>query len=211
MNYVMHNGKRLYFKRGWNEDAVRGYYNGLLLEQDADSPHRYEYGDFRVEGGDTVADIGAAEGNFALDAVERAGALFIFEADTDWLAALEKTFEPWKEKVVIVNKFVSDTAGESTLRLDDFFAGKEINFIKADVEGAEACVLKGAEETLRSSARIKIALCTYHKQHDAEEFEQTLGGAGFSTEFSNGYMIFKWDKTLSAPYLRKGLIRGVKQ
>jgi precorrin-6B methylase 2 len=211
MNYVIHNNKRLYFKRGLDENAVRNYYNGLLIEQDMDSPHRYESGDFRVENGDVVVDIGAAEGNFALDVVERAGTVYLFEADAAWLPALEKTFEPWIEKVIIVNKFVSDTNDENTIRLDDYFAGKEVDFIKVDVEGAEARILKGAENLLRNSGHIKAAVCTYHRQHDAEEFEQTLKSMNFSTEFSRGYMIYHYDKFFRHPYLRRGLIRGVKK
>jgi len=51
---------------------------------------------------------------------------------------------PWKEKVVIVNKFISNTTEDNHITLDDFLAGNKIDFIKADIEGAERKLLKGA-------------------------------------------------------------------
>jgi hypothetical protein len=67
MYYVLHKNKRLYFPRNWKEEFVKEAYNELIAEQDPDSPHCYEIGDFCVKTGDVVADIGTAEGNFALD------------------------------------------------------------------------------------------------------------------------------------------------
>jgi hypothetical protein len=211
MQYTMHENKRLYFKHGMDEETIKNYYSGLLLEQDIDSPHRYEYGDFKVDNEDVIVDVGTAEGNFALGVVERAKMLYLFEADKTWLPALKKTFEPWKEKVIINNNFVSDITEENTVRLDDYFEGSGINFLKMDVEGAELLVLTGAERLLRNSKHIKIAACTYHRQDDAEKIEKVLSNMGFSIEFSKGYMIYKYDKFLGAPYLRKGLIRGEKK
>jgi hypothetical protein len=211
MLYVIHENKPLFFKHDLNEEKIKKYYNGLLIEQDIDSPHRYEYGDFMVANGDIVVDIGVAEGNFALSVVERAKQLYLFEGDENWLPALSKTFEPWKEKIIIINKFVSDTNSENTVRLDTYFEGKKIDFIKIDVEGSESQVLKGAEKLLCGSKRIKTAVCTYHKQQDANEIEQMLNGMGFTTEFSKGYMLYKYDTLLGPPYLRKGIIRGVKE
>ena len=83
MCYVLYDSKRLYFKKGWSEERVQGYYNSLLIEQDAASPHRYESADFRVREGDVVVDAGVAEGIFALSVVERAKELYLFEADKD--------------------------------------------------------------------------------------------------------------------------------
>ena len=103
--YVLQEGKRMYFPAAWSRGAVVKYYNGLLIEQDAQSPHRYEYGSFRVEQGDVVVDVGTAEGNFALLVAERARKLYLFEGDVSWLEPLRKTFEPWHEKVTIVNKY----------------------------------------------------------------------------------------------------------
>jgi hypothetical protein len=72
--------------------------------------------------------------------------------------------------------------------------------------------LKGAQAILSRPTPMKVVLCTYHKHNDAETLDQILTEKGFHTEFSKGYMIFShevYDK-LSPPYLRRGLIRGIK-
>ena len=209
MKYVLHEGKCLYFKTDWTEEEIQIYYNSLLLEQDTDSPHRYETGNFKVNEGDVVVDLGVAEGNFALSVVERAKQLYLFEADKTWIPVLEKTFAPWKDKVVIVNKYVSDRTTDTEVCLDDYFNGTEINFLKIDVEGAELKAL--GSKILSSKKNIKIAVCTYHQQNDTKKINKILQANEFYTEFSKGYMIFKYDKDLKEPYLRKGLIRARKQ
>ncbi|MDR2145852.1 MAG: FkbM family methyltransferase [Tannerella sp.] len=208
MKYVMHENKRLYFSPAWKEKRIKEYYTMSLTEQDIASPHRYEYENFEVNDGDVVVDIGVAEGNFALSVVERAKKIYLFETEEDWVLALKKTFEPWREKVVIVNKFVSDHNTENEICLDDYFEDQEINFMKVDVEGAEMEVLQGARELLSNQKKLKIAICTYHKQNDAEIINSYLETNRFQTTFSKGYVICFWDRKLSAPWLRKGLIRA---
>ena len=209
MYYVLHENKRLYFKTNWTEEQVKEYYNSLLIEQDIDSPHRYEYGTFRVNN-DIVADIGAAEGIFALSVVERAKKIYLFEADASWIPVLEKTFEPWSNKVVIVNKFVSNTNTDNTICLDEYFSVEKVSFLKADVEGSEIQLLQGVQKLL-SQGGLKLAICTYHGQNDSELINDFLIQKGYLTEFSKGYMLFLADKNLSAPWLRKALIRGTSR
>jgi hypothetical protein len=212
MHYVLQDNKRLYFKRAWGEEKVQAYYNGLLMEQDAASPHRYETDNFSVAAGDVVVDAGAAEGNFALSVVERAKKIYLFEADEEWIEALQATFAPWKEKVVVVNRYVSDYDSPTHVSFDTFFGTAPVDFIKADIEGAEPLLLAGAKALLSRSASMKIVLCTYHRHRDAERLRRTLVESGFRTAFSKGYMIFFYEMydRLRPPYLRRGLVRGVK-
>ena len=77
-------------------------YNLLSKEQDVRSAHRYLDGAFTFEKGEILVDAGVAEGNFALDVVEKASKLILFEADREWIEPLQATFAPWKEKIVIV-------------------------------------------------------------------------------------------------------------
>jgi hypothetical protein len=125
---------------------------------------------------------------------------------------LEATFAPWKEKVVIVNKYVSDNDKKNNVTLDAFFRNEKIDFIKADIEGAEPRLLAGAKAILSRQAPMKVVLCTYHKRDDAEALHQMLTEKGFHTEFSEGYMLFLYEMCdkFEPPYLRRGLIRGVK-
>jgi hypothetical protein len=209
MRYVLQDNKRLYFKRGWDEKRIQEYYNWLLIEQDAESPHRYETPDFHVSENDIVIDVGTAEGNFALAVIDRIEKIYLFEVDKDWMEALQATFAPWKDKVVIINKYVSDTDDDHCATLDNLFENEKIDFIKIDIEGAENKLLAGAKKILSKETALKIDICTYHRQNDAEVLQNILTENGFHTELSTGYMIFLDDK-LTPPYLRKVLIRAEK-
>ena len=210
MKYVLHANKRMYFPRDWTAQRVQGYYNWLSTEQDVDSPHHYETPGFHVREDDIVADIGAAEGIFALSVVEKVKKVYLFECATAWTEALERTFEPWKEKVTLVNRYVSDSTDDTSITLDEFLNGSQIDFIKADIEGAEIKLLAGAKETLAREKNLRLVLCTYHRENDQRDLERALTESGFQTEFSKGFMIYIYDKKLGPPYLRRALIRATK-
>ena len=210
MHYVLHKNKRLYFPKNMTAESAYGYYIGLCMEQDEDSPHRYETKEFTVKEGDVIADIGAAEGIWALTYAEQAKKIYLFECNSEWLQALQKTFEPWKEKVVIINKYVSDTSDNANITLDDCFKNETINFVKADIEGYELKLLYGGIKTLAREKDIKLLLCSYHKKGDAENLKKNLEELGFITEYSKGYMLFIYDNDLEEPYIRHGLIRAKK-
>lgn len=211
MHYVVHEGRRLYFKRRWGVKRIRRAWSELLKEQDPGSPHRYLTGNFGISAEDVVADIGAAEGNFALSAVEKVKKIYLFEYDSEWTEALEMTFAPWKDKVTIINRYVSDTDQGKFIRFDSLFRNNnDVTFIKIDVDGYEQKVLDGCSELLGSNVPLKIVLCTYHKAEDEHDFTALLLEKGFKVEPSSGYTIFYYDKKLKAPWLRRGLIRAVR-
>jgi hypothetical protein len=206
-------GKKLYYKNGHQVKKAQVYFNSLLLEQDPNSPHRYLTSEFDVKQGDVIVDVGAAEGNFSLSVIEKASKVFLFEVEKDWIKALEATFGPWKEKVEIVQKYVSDVDNEQCIKLDTFFAkNQKVNFIKADVEGAESQVINGAIGLINNQNDIRIAVCTYHRQTDAQQLEELLKAKGFRNHFSDKYMIFHYGSSnvVEPPYLRKAVLRGVK-
>lgn len=211
LKYVLHEGKKLYFKRNWSARKIRRNYNFLLLEQDPLSPHRYLTDTFTIDEGDIVVDAGAAEGNFSLSIIEKAQKIYLFETDQEWIEALEATFKPWKSKVEIINKFVSNTNNDQHVSLDQFFQDKTcVNFIKADIECAEADFLEGSHSILAGNKNLKVAITTYHKQNDEVELKEVLEKYGFTTSFSNGYMLFPHYEPLKPPYFRRGLIRATK-
>ena len=154
--------------------------------------------------------MGAAEGNLALSVIEKVKRVYLFETDMEWIEALEATFAPWKEKVVIVNKFVSDKNEGNFISLDAFFRDKEkFTFLKVDAEGAEGDILNGSENLLTSSPGLKIALCCYHKPTDDKIFSEYLSKRGYAVSFAKGYMIFK--ENFIPPYLRRGVLRSEKR
>jgi Methyltransferase FkbM domain len=211
--YTLWEGKKLYYKNGSQIKKAQIYFNSLLLEQDIESPHRYLTSDFDLNHGDIIVDVGAAEGNFSLSVIDKVKFVYLFEVEKDWIRALEATFEPWKDKVQIVQKYVSDIDNEDCVKLDTFFDKDQIvNFIKADVEGAEAQVINGASETVASQKDLLVAVCTYHRQADAEDLDKLLKTKGFTNHFSEKYMIFHYgnQNVVESPYLRKAILRGVK-
>ena len=139
--------------------------------------------------------------------MEKVKRLYLFECDPGWLEALQYSFEPWKEKVEIIAKFVSDKTDGNNVRGDDFFAEKEVDFFKIDVDGGERPLLDGLTKTINNQQPLKLAFCTYHRQQDEKEFSAYFRSKGFSVSPSKRYMIFYHDKMISAPFLRRGLIR----
>ncbi len=211
LRYVMFDGRRLYFKKRWSKKRIRKSFNELIKEQDSRCPHCYEAKNFKVETGDVLADIGAAEGILALSVVEKASRIILFESNKEWLEPLNATFGPWKDKVVIVNKFVSDVTDSKCITLDDYFGVDEkLSFLKIDVEGAEANLLNGCKRILQQYKPLKVAICTYHKPEDEHEFTRCLTEYGFETSHSDGFVLLFTDRKIKAPYLRRGLIRAIK-
>jgi hypothetical protein len=210
LKYILFEGKRLYFKKTSSSRGVRRNYNALLIEQDLNSPHRYLTEDFNPGSNDILVDVGAAEGNLAISVIDKVKKVYLFETDPDWIEALTATFSPWKEKVEIINMFVSDKNDDTNVSLYQFFRDREpFSFLKIDAEGAEEEILKGCKTLLSSDRQLKLALCCYHKPNDDKKFNEFLLKKGFFVSFSKGYMIFKYPETFSPPYLRRGIARAV--
>ena len=211
MRYVMHERKRLYFKKRWGEKRIKKAYSDLLREQDLNSPHRYLTESFTIGNDDVIADIGSAEGNFSLSVIEKIKKVYLFEYNKEWIEALKATFAPWAEKVEIINKYVSDYDNGSHIKFDSFYKTKrDITLLKIDVDGNEAIVLNSCCEVFNSPVPLKVALCTYHKNYDEKDFTLLLRNHGFSVTPSKGYMIFYFDKKMKVPWLRRGLIRATR-
>ncbi len=209
MFYVLLEGKKLYYHKGYTSiESVQKSYTYVSAEQNEASPHRYIDDYFNINSGDTVADLGAAEGNFSLMVVDEVKALYIFEADSIWTEALEKTFEPWKDKVHIINKFVGSKNEGDMVTLEKYFENKEINALKMDIEGMEVAVLESAE-TFINQRNLKMAITTYHSHSDAEVIKAFLLKNNYNIVFSNNYMLFVYDN-LKPPYFRKAVIKAVK-
>jgi len=208
--YTILDGKRCYFSSEMTTLDVFWAAAGLNgMEQHPESPHLYLTSEFDVADDDIVVDCGAAEGNFGLSVIDRVKKLYLFEPEEKWLEPLRKTFEPWADKVEIVQKYISDTESDDAVTLDGFFMDKEQpTFLKMDLEGYERNALKGAENILRSSVR-KAIVCTYHLVDDHEVLSEIMKANGFRVTTSNGYMYTRFDG--KEPYLRRVLIRCVKQ
>lgn len=211
--YVLHKGKKMYMKRSLNTvDEVEKYYQSLLIEQDQESPHHYLDDEFQLPEEAVIADIGAAEGIFTLENIERIKKAYVFECDDEWIEALTKTLEPFDDKVTIIHKYVSDCEDERRTLLDNY---KEcgLNFIKMDIEGAECDALEGAKKLLCDAEDIKCAICAYHTEYDEQAIRWILQEFGLKTSTTDGYMWFPYDvkdKKVSTKLVR-GIVRAEKR
>lgn len=210
LKYVLHSGKKLFFKRSWPIERIQNSYSFLQCEQHTGSPHQYLTDGFAVDENSVVADAGAAEGIFALSFVEKLAHLYLFEADPEWIEALQATYAPWKEKVTIINKFISNKDEGQFVSLDKYFSGQQVDFLKIDVDGAETELLEGAKNILSHNKKLKLAICTYHRQQDEMLFGDLLKGYDFSISTSPKFMLFFFEGIFEPPYLRRGVIRAWK-
>lgn len=198
MPYVIRNNKKLFME-------IRAY-SQLMLEQHKESPHRYFTEKFKVNKGECFVDVGAAEGMISLDVIDEAEKVIMIECDPLWQRKLNKTFEPYSDKVTIISKYVSDVNDDQNITLDELLKDiKEPIVLKLDVEGMENVVLKGAQEVLRRK-NTKVAICTYHKADDEVLFQKYFEELGYKTEFSDGYMAMV--NEVEPPYFRKALLRA---
>lgn len=217
--YVIHKGKRLYFPHSYSLDKCLRMYKNYISEEcilggkyRKKQPHQYLTETFTVEEGDVLVDVGCAEALLSLDNIEKVSKVYLFEFNPMWIPALNATFKDYMHKVVIINKYVSYKDTDTTITLKTALRnehGKQL-FIKMDIEGAEVEVLNGSRDYLSNTSNIKIACCTYHKQHDEEVIPQILSELGYHYEFSDGYMFFFLDGNIQYPYFRHGLVRAYK-
>ena len=214
--YVIHKGKHLYFPRKYSVAqavvAYKGYICGdrLLGKGEDFAPHQYQSKEFQVHDGDVVVDVGCAEALFSLDVIEQASKVYLIERDGIWKAPLLATFAPYKDKVVFVQKLVSDKDGRATVSLPSLLKSETASplFIKMDIEGYEPKVVRTLLPLLRERDGITLSCCTYHNNEDATILEQLFQQVGYRYEFSKGYMLFARYDQPAAPYFRHGVIRA---
>jgi FkbM family methyltransferase len=181
------------------------------LEKDMiEGPYGYVDGSFdvSVKAGDTVIDAGAYIGDFGAYAAAKGAVTYAFEPSTAIYNILIKTSVLNGNKIIPVQKGLSDFDGDielfsyvesksssdtiisemtykenliSAVKIPvttiDKFAEEEklkkIDFIKADIEGAERNLLAGAKRVLKEFAP-KLAICTYHLPDDPEVLEKLI-------------------------------------
>lgn len=134
----------------------------------------------------------------------------IYECDEEWIKALKLTFKEYKDKIQIIDKFVSDKNNEKEMTLDKLQESieEEIDFIKMDIEGAEIEALNGAKNLLKNNKNLKLVLCCYHRQDDEKNMRKIL--KDFDIEVSKGYLLcwtIEGIKNLKEPYLKRGILR----
>ena len=210
--FAEYSGMRVYFPKDWTLEQVEFQFREYLedegltgLGRRTKSPHCYIANGHRPERDNIIVDIGCSEGFFSRWFASAPKKLYLFEADEQWREPIEATFENYASKVVFTGKFVGAQTGERTIRLDQVLpeASDDIYFIKMDVEGAEREILESSARFLANN-KIKLSCCAYHRQDDGRYLTKLLRGMGFTTRYSEGWMIPYDSKKF--PFLRRGMI-----
>jgi FkbM family methyltransferase len=156
----------------------------LVVEEQAYwwNPHNYEIPQASVRADDRVLDCGAAEGLFGLHVVDRCARLVLVEPLGLFERCLERTFAGF-DRVTIVRAALSDSCGTARLeengissRIVEGAPGTPVDlttvdalcarlgftptFVKADLEGSEPAMVRGARELL-ARHKPRLALTTY--------------------------------------------------
>jgi FkbM family methyltransferase len=159
--------------------------------------------DVTVKKDDIVIDAGAWIGDFSAYAAAKGATVYAFEPVDETFRYLCETAglnNVGEERIKPIQKGLSDneckvnfhvdmknTAASSIIQndeqgeialttLDKFAADnnlRKIDFIKADIEGAERDMLRGATNVLKTFAP-KLAICTYHLPDDPEVLEKII-------------------------------------
>ena len=219
--YVIHKEKRLYFPRGFNLKRCEKIYRSLVEfdcilggEHMEKQPHQYQSETFKIEKNEVLVDVGSAEALLALDQIDILGKVYLIECDKRWAPALKATFKLYQDKVVIVDKLISDCDSSTTVTLETILKNERDRkiFVKMDIEGSEVKVLEQSKEFLTKSSNIKLAVCTYHRQSDGDKILSIFEEMGYQHEFSEGWVYFnEYDNEIRYPYFRHGVIRGWKR
>jgi FkbM family methyltransferase len=150
--------------------------------------HKDQYHSFEIKNGDVVIDAGANLGVFSIFIAKKypQSTIYAFEPTPAVFQALEKNTEPYPN-IKVFNCALGDKDGEASLvEIDTIndgganYIGEEgtsiemkkidslnivCNFLKMDVEGYEANILRGAAETIKRYKPI-VAMSAYHKPDD---------------------------------------------
>ncbi|MDR0559661.1 MAG: FkbM family methyltransferase [Prevotellaceae bacterium] len=186
------------FKDKYDKVLVE-FMDSYMLE----GPYGYTDGKFdvTVKKYDVVVDAGAWIGDFSAYAASKDAIVYAFEPVGDTFNWLCKTQALNGAKINPVRKGLSNFEGRvnislsensdahstvlkrgctdeeiEIISLDKFVADNRISridFIKADIEGAERDMLRGATNVLKTFAP-KLAICTYHLPDDPEILENII-------------------------------------
>lgn len=206
-------GKSVYLSKKYNlKFLAKRYIKNLLIEQDIESPHCYLSDSYSHNVGGILFDVGAAEGAFSLQVIDKFDEIYIFECNDDWIDALHNTFANYKSKVHIVKAFISNSDTNDTITLDTFARNhgiiNRVSFIKMDIEGYEELALEGASEIIKSSRELQLVICTYHLQNQEKNIKIKLNN--FEFEIPPKYMIYYYDFNIKHDFLRHGVLRAWK-
>ncbi|MCU0276993.1 MAG: FkbM family methyltransferase [Acidobacteria bacterium] len=183
----------LYWPKAYARELL---YQVVAESMDPGDWHRYLHPLTPVTADDVVIDVGAAEGLFSLLALQRGARVVAIEPSPVFAASLQRTFrrhvpgqmtihalaagdrearvslspEPLRAAV----QMDSGSGSVPMVPLDRLLGDLDrVTFIKADIEGLELPMLRGASTIIRRF-RPKLALTCYHEENDHREMIRLL-------------------------------------
>lgn len=182
----------------------------------------YEKGECFIQRNDTVIDAGANLGLFSWmikDDIGNEGKIYMFEPIDSLSSILKESIAVNKtsNSMFVAEYAVSDEDGYTNFSVQDFGGGShrsdngstkiptikidtyvqnnnisKINFIKADIEGMEPFLIKGASETIKRD-KPRIAICTYHDKNHKKELTEILKELRPDYKFAySSHKLFAW-------------------
>lgn len=174
----------------WPKNFSLNRFDQIVCESfDTKDWHYYQKEHTEVDPGEIILDIGTAEGLFPLAVIDRCEHIYMVEPSKSFYTCLQKTFSNYSDKTTFFNIAVGSEDGEISFdenslegmiskdngsntivinKIDTILKGKKITYLKADIEGFEQEMLKGAAETIKSN-KPKIAITTYHFENNPQE------------------------------------------
>lgn len=168
-----------------------------------------------------VFDLGANQGYFSITAASLGHTVYSFEPSSRLIKNLQSYSKLYNDFIHVEEIAISDKDGSANLYIDDHSDSsnslvlqtnsssntsvktttidsyrkkhdiRHINFIKADIEGAERYMLMGAKETLQECAPM-LSICTYHLPDDPEVLQDLI------LSYNPNYKIIQKEKKLYA-------------
>lgn len=211
--FALREGTRYYFPQGTPPERVRKAVRIGLLEQDARSPHRYQHDPQKPLSGNTGVLVGASDCLVAVSMIPYFQKLVLFEADSRWQKPMALSLGGHPPITECVSRYVGSRDDSQFVKLDTFFEGQyeDVDFIQADIEGSELDLLLGADALLSQNKKMAVSICCYHTPQQETEVRDFLTARGFSVTTSPGYIFLETARALVYPYLRRGIIYGVKE
>ena len=163
----------------------------------------YEQYGVKVLPNDLVIDVGANFGVFSVYAAMKGARVYAFEPVPESIRILEQAIALNHCSVEVLPVALTNYSGNMNIKywpnrlsgasavlledapvavtvpamtLDQWVQKHQINridFLKADIEGSERDLLRGAVETI-SRFKPKLAICTYHRSDDKQVLEQIV-------------------------------------
>lgn len=163
----------------------------------------YDWQEVSLKTGDVVLDCGANMGVFSVYAAAKGCTVYAFEPTPGLHPILTQHAKLNQGQIMLESYAVSNQTGATVFHLDPYSCGgssllvrstntvelevqqltvdefvqqrklKRVDFIKADIEGAERLMLEGAHRTLAEFAP-KLSICTYHLPDDKEVLTELI-------------------------------------